>query len=96
MPTESERGVVFADPYMQEGFTVVPNEAIRLMREARLSLAARCLYFSLCRSAWQGNYDFPGYKELSQDLLISEQQVYIAGLELESIGLVRQEKTYAA
>jgi Helix-turn-helix domain len=81
--------LVIADKTLSYGFVQLPKQ---VLFARNLSHSAKLLYAVLLGYAWQENRCFPGYERLSQDMQVTKKTVIGYMKELETIGLVSQQR----
>lgn len=74
---------------IESGSTCVPNS---ILRDARVTPAARLLYSILKSYAWQTDNSFPGQKRLADEMGCSDRMVRFYLQELENCGLITVEQ----
>jgi len=83
------RGVKFADPKLQAGFTQIPNV---ILRNASLSAGARLTYAMLASFAWDKDECFAGQKKLGELVGVGDRMIRNYLDELVTGGLLEVQR----
>lgn len=83
----AEKNIIIkgGDAFTKSGFTQVPNA---VLRDGKLSPAAKLTYAMLLSYAWQNDYCFPGQERLAEDMGSGKRSVVRYIDELEKKGFI--------